>query len=396
MIRRALALGAAVLAGTTVGAVGGLAVQDDARDQTASAPTTVGAPITTVALPAVDAGVLLVWTRDRLPAGLAATVGALPGVSRVAAVRGGTLDLVGSRDHSGQVVDEPGPGWAIPLDAIAIAPGAYAAFLPAGAAGPVRSLQSGEALLGTTSARLRGSAAGGTVELAGSGARAVVGVVDDELVGAAELVLDERDPAAATLAAERYLLVSYVGPRDAIEAAVRGAVGARPVRFRAPGETPYLRDGDAVLPQALIKDRFGEFSYRPAVDGAVEVDSVWATENIVSADVPLIGTVRCHRSLVAAVDGAMRELVRENLGHLVDAKGFAGCWVPRRIAGSERLSRHTWGAAFDLNPGSNPTGLGSAQDPRLVEVLRRWGFTSGAEWLLPDPSHFEYVRPARG
>ena len=35
------------------------------------------------------------------------------------------------------------------------------------------------------------------------------------------------------------------------------------VRFRTAAETPYLRAGDAVLPQVFLKERFGEFSYRP-------------------------------------------------------------------------------------------------------------------------------------
>jgi hypothetical protein len=37
--------------------------------------------------------------------------------------------------------------------------------------------------------------------------------------------------------------------------------------------------------------------------------------------------------------------------------------------------------------------LGSGQDPQLVETMARWGFTWGGFWLVPDPMHFEYVRP---
>ena len=43
-----------------------------------------------------------------------------------------------------------------------------------------------------------------------------------------------------------------------MEAAVRGLVpNGTPVRIRGPGETPFLREGDAVLPQAIVKERFG-------------------------------------------------------------------------------------------------------------------------------------------
>ena len=49
--------------------------------------------------------------------------------------------------------------------------------------------------------------------------------------------------------------------------------------------------------------------------------------------------------------------------------------------------------AVDLNAGANPTGLASVQDPRLVAVFARWGFTEGSGWLVPDAGHFEYVSP---
>jgi hypothetical protein len=49
--------------------------------------------------------------------------------------------------------------------------------------------------------------------------------------------------------------------------------------------------------------------------------------------------------------------------------------------------------AVDLNFGDNPTGLASVQDPRLVAIFARWGFTEGSGWLVPDAGHFEYVSP---
>lgn len=87
----------------------------------------------------------------------------------------------------------------------------------------------------------------------------------------------------------------------------------------------------------------------------------------------------------------MEELVERNLGSLIQQS--QGCFYPRVIAGGRGISRHGWGAAVDINIGSNPEGLESIQDPRLIEVMERWGFTSGHEWLIPDPGHFEYARP---
>jgi hypothetical protein len=110
-------------------------------------------------------------------------------------------------------------------------------------------------------------------------------------------------------------------------------------------------------------------------------------------DLPIIGRARCHRLLVEALGGALREVVDANLAGLVDPAGFAGCWNPRTTRGGTGISRHAWGVAVDLNAGANPTGLASVQDPRLVAVFARWGFTEGSGWLVPDAGHFEYVSP---
>lgn len=90
----------------------------------------------------------------------------------------------------------------------------------------------------------------------------------------------------------------------------------------------------------------------------------------------------------------MSQLQAEGLAHLVDPVGFAGCWNPRFIRSASGapsgVSRHSWGAAVDLNARSNPLGTLGTQDPRLVEIMIDWGFTWGGDWLFPDPMHFEY------
>jgi D-alanyl-D-alanine carboxypeptidase len=113
----------------------------------------------------------------------------------------------------------------------------------------------------------------------------------------------------------------------------------------------------------------------------------------VTADLPIVGRARCHRAVVAAVGGALAEVVRANLASLVDRRGFGGCWNPRMTRAGSGLSRHAWGVAVDLNTGDNPTGFASVQDPRLVDIFRRWGLTSGGDWLVPDAGHFEFVAP---
>ena len=165
----------------------------------------------------------------------------------------------------------------------------------------------------------------------------------------------------------------------------------RPARFRTPAETTWLRHGDAVVPQARIKEAYGEFAHRPAAGRSIEIDPRWVDGNIVTRTVPILGPVTCHRAVLGPLGEAMQDLVLANLAHLVDTGGFAGCWAPRRIAAGAPLSRHAWGVAVDLNIGANPRGSFSTQDDRLVEVMARHGFGWGGTWLVPDPGHYEAV-----
>jgi len=225
----------------------------------------------------------------------------------------------------------------------------------------------------------------------------VAGVVDDALVGAAEVAVSRAGGRGVGLTRDRYALLAYRGGRAAVARAVRRALPAGlPVRLRGPGETPFFRAGDAVLPQAMVKERFGEFAWRPAGGGDFAQDPAWQAANLATGRVPILGRVRCNRVLLPALAGAMRELERHNLAGLVDPAAFAGCWNSRLTRSGTGVSRHAWGAAVDLNVAGNPTGLASAQDPRLVEVMERWGFTWGGRWLVPDPAHFEYLRPPAG
>ncbi len=357
-----------------------------------AAPSTTTSTTTTVPDPLPGDRVLLVWTPGRLPDGFAAQVAQLAGVEAVTVVRSELVGLTAWHDGR-QLVGAAPNDFEIPLETAAVDPASYPDFVPAEVRPLFASLGPGEALLGATSAALRGLGAGGELELSGGATLTVRAVVDDAWVGGAEVAVAQDG--GTDIATERYLLARYDGDRAVLEEKIRVLLpAATAVRLRAPGETPVLRHGDAVLPQAQIKARFGEFAYRLDGDGFRQ-DPAWVEQNIVTADLPIVGVTRCHRVLVPMLEGALDELVQRNLAFLVDPDGFRGCWNPRFIAGRKGISRHAWGAAADLNFGDNPTGLASAQDPRLLEVMERWGFTSGHDWLVPDPGHFEFVRPPR-
>lgn len=285
---------------------------------------------------------------------------------------------------------DAGDGWVVPLDALALDPEAHRPFDPTGS---IEMLRPGTVVLGESSAEYRSAAVGDTLTFAGNQFE-VVGVAPDEVVGAAEVVFtksDENSPAVT----DRYALVSTDLPRAEFEESVRSTYdGPAPLRIRTEGETPWLRHGDAVLPQIFIKMALGEFSYTNRTGSGFFQDAVFREDRIVDAEVALLGTVTCHEAVAEMLDGAMTELVEEGLAHLVDPAGFAGCWNPRYInpltGSSAGVSRHAWGAAVDVNAASNPYGSAGTQDPRLVEIMLDWGFTWGGDWLVPDPMHFEY------
>ncbi|HET6834992.1 MAG TPA: M15 family metallopeptidase [Acidimicrobiales bacterium] len=367
---------------------------------TLTTPTTrpLQSPPTTDQPPAPVPSVLLAWSRSGagrgLDPGLEPAAAAFSSVGATSLVRAGGVDLVGSRDMEGARVDALAPGWAIPLDAAAVDPARHADFVPIADRAAIAGLRPGEAVLGRTSADLRRLAVGGVIELTAGQAVVVSAIVEDASIGGAELAVDIPTGERLGLTTPRYLLVAYRGDRPGLEDHLRAALRPGTVaRFRGPGETPYLRHADAVLPQAQIKARFGEFSYRAGAGGGFEQDPAWQAENIVTRQVPILGTVRCHRGIVDALVGALTEIEKVGLAGLVQQAGYDGCFNARFVAGSDSVSRHAWGAAFDMGFSSNPTGLESVQDPRLVEIFRRWGFTSGDSWLIPDAGHFEYVAP---
>jgi hypothetical protein len=361
---------------------------DPATGSTA-APTTA----TTAAPPAVaDDHALLVWTSQGLAPGFAQDVDAMAGVASSTVVAGDQLGLAATWNAEGTPVTVVAEGWEIPLDVLGIEPAGFARFAVAAADAEVfAALRPGEALLTRTSADLRGLGVGGRLQVTGGGVVQVVGVVDDLAGAGAEVLVDRATAEGLGVTTERYVLVELDGPRADVEAAIDAVLDPqRAVRFRNRAETTWMRHGDAVLPLALIKAQFGEFAFRDMAGRDVEIEQRWVDDNIVYAEVPVLGPVRCHAAVVEDLRAAMQELVDRGLTQLVDPDHFAGCFVARRIEEGAALSRHSWGVAVDLNVEDSPRGTEASQDPELIRVMHEHGFTSGGRWLVPDPAHYEW------
>ncbi|MDX1619587.1 MAG: M15 family metallopeptidase [Nitriliruptorales bacterium] len=320
-----------------------------------------------------------------MPEGFSDSVRADPDVGAVLVGRVATLPLVRTLGSGGEVVDEVRPGWHLPVEVIAFDPAEHRAAFDQ----PMLSgLAPDEAVLSETSARIRRLGAGSRLVFEDGVELEVVDVIPDRWVGGGEVIVGSDS--LLTVTRERFLLTRPAEPGADLEPALRSHV---PSDLRAtvarPGDTPILRHADAVLSPARVKELFGEFSMREAAGRSIEQDPAWVDEHIASGRVPILGQITCHREVLPAVRGALEQVVDEGLRSAVDPADYAGCWSPRTQAVGEPLSHHSWGIAIDLNAAANPFGGESTQHPRLVEIMRAWGFTWGDPWLIADPMHFE-------
>ncbi|MGH2747851.1 MAG: M15 family metallopeptidase [Actinomycetota bacterium] len=339
---------------------------------------------------------LLAWspTGDGgLPPETERVVERVKGVRAATTVQAGLDWIESSRGPDGATADSPPDGFSIPFEIALVEPDEYARFVPPGDRDPVLALGRGEILLAETSARLRDGEEGTEIEFPDRSAT-VAGVVSDIAANGYEALMTGTPPASWERI-DRFLLVEMNRPRSAaVERRIRGLLRPEQVlRVRAHEETPFLRYGDAVLPQMLLKRTFGEFAARPRPDGFFDVDPAWRAAHIRSAHVPVLGEITCHRALFPQLRAALKDVVQNGLSFAIDPGDFGGCFSPRFINADPegRVSHHAWGIAVDFNVSENTPGSRPNLDRRLVDVFENWGFTWGGRWLKPDGMHFEWV-----
>jgi hypothetical protein len=295
-------------------------------------------------------------------------------VGAISAVRTGTLAAASGR--RGYRV--------VPVETMAVDTNAYTTAT--GRPGrKLATLLTKGAVLSKTGAKLRRVKSGGKLKLDGNRTLRVSGVVDDALLGGYEVALERALARRYGIQRAAYLLVRPRGPMDGLRTEIRKLLKGRSVRFVTPGDRPFVRGGEGVLPMSQVKARFGEFALPSLRRGWP--DPAWTKANLVTRQVPLLGRVRCHRLVVDDLGKAMADLERQRLGGLVDVGAFrrqGGCWSPRllRHPGGGKLSRHAWGIAIALKVNG---------DERLIRTMAEHGFVWGGGFARPDTTHFEWV-----
>jgi hypothetical protein len=317
----------------------------------------------------------------------------LAGLDEVVVVAGDTLWLRRTEDGDGRGVDEPASPFAFPIDAFAVQASDYAPFVGPGVRDEiVRALRAGRAVLGDHSARLRGLGLGGKLVFR-TGSVRVGAVVPDAAVGWSEVLLSREVGRQLGITHERYLLAqpSERLTRRVWKRKLLPFVGDDPLRVDVAGSTRYVRVASGVRPPILLKQRFGEFAATPQADPAyLTIDPAWVERNIVTTEVPLVGTVTCHRKLIPMVRGALYEIAASGLAS--EIRVYSGCWASRTVSRSPTAppSYHAYGAAIDINAPQNPYGSKPTMNREIVRIFERWGFNWGGDFLIPDGHHFEF------
>lgn len=86
-------------------------------------------------------------------------------------------------------------------------------------------------------------------------------------------------------------------------------------------------------------------------------------------------------------------------GYEIRSLGEGG-YSYRNVAGTNKLSRHSFGEAIDINPRENPWSRNFKTDlpPNINEIARRNGLEWGGNWRKPDTMHFQVdqaLKPAK-
>ncbi|MGR3805836.1 M15 family metallopeptidase [Marinibacterium profundimaris] len=102
------------------------------------------------------------------------------------------------------------------------------------------------------------------------------------------------------------------------------------------------------------------------------------------------------------LDAALRDIAGQGIDYSRFFRNVGGSFNWRRIAGTDRLSAHSFGIALDLNAdlggywrwsGAAP-GAAQRYDNQIPEgivaALERYGFVWGGKWHHFDGMHFEY------
>jgi hypothetical protein len=319
-----------------------------------------------------------------LTEGFAADLADVDGIEAITELRTATLHIESSHKADGTLVDEPRSGYVIPVHAAIVAPRGLRHIVG------ISDLAADALVLGEDSAALRRLEVGDSITFENS-TMTVGAIVPEGLMAGYEMIATTPEPFVEKRMETRAVHVLYSWSRYRLSLEVRARVDEETTYRVSQRHTSADRGGLAVRSQTFMKQAFGEFAYKSTGGRGFVIDPDWINANIVDVQIPLLGRTRCHRVYTEILTDIMQDLVDNGLSDVIDRGSFAGCWNGRYIANSYRLSRHSFGAAADINIFNTPDeGPGSPVHPELLWRMEAAGITSGHLWAKSDAGHFEY------
>ena len=322
---------------------------------------------------------------------------AMAGV-RATTVWAGTDWMTHSERASGKVIQDPPSNYGYPIEVLVVQKTEYINLVAPGSAGKLGKLKSGtnKLILSEPATRLRAGGIGMRLTMTGAVSR-VVEVVGNKVTQGYEAIkappVPNRWPNAV-----RFVIIrasTEVSKQELRNRIMQKLGSGAHLAIRSQYQVPYLRYGaSSVRPMSAIERAFGEFPGRPAADGRIDQLPYWRANNIKSDGVPILGTVTCHRKLFYQLRRALSEIRNKGLAHHIRVGEYAGCYNSRFVAAipRTRISRHSWGAALDINARSNCLGCKPTMNRQVVRIFEKWGFVWGGRFALPDGMHFEWIR----
>lgn len=311
-------------------------------------------------------------------------------------VHQGTIELLAVRRGASTVQSFP-DGESVPVSLMAVTPDTASPVL-----GPdiASVLMAADAVLSVSSAKLRSAKVGDTIMLRGWDSMLhlirVGAIVDDGRALNAEMLVSlDTARSFGVDRPERLLMWKIPSKRDAFVTNVEKSLAAENIRVTASWTPPSQ---DKLLSQAQLKLLLGEFTIRRN-GKSITVNPQWLTANVGRMNLPTIGDKSCHKLVLGPLKAALSDVEFVGLDEIINVADTAkagNCFNGREIrtntgTSGRNLSRHSWAAAIDINPSTNPFGGKPTIHPCIVEIFRAHGFAWGGSFSIPDGMHFEFT-----
>jgi len=317
---------------------------------------------------------------------------------RAAVIDGGTLDLLRIRRNGEKIFGAPvGFFYRVTFRSIDVAAGETLFGSEVSTA-----LAKGEVVMDAATARRRGALVGDVLTMVGWNRRTLrlrLGAVSGLLPS--DLLFSQTTARFMGVRRHASVIIYGLPSRESIDSLFVGFAGffarhrVRPVRTWAP------LFADDILETRVLDSLLGEVPSRGL--NALAVPASWRSANIIPAVFRVGGrrfSTHCNAVVARAAQAAFDELTVAGLASVIDTRDTdnkGGCYQPRRALGGKggTVSRHTWGAAIDLNPTANCVGCAPRLPCAVVQIFRSHGFAWGGNFLVPDGMHFEWVGERR-